>query len=132
MEIGNMTEWLLLLAEADTIIIGSSILGGGAIVGILTKYISRQINKVDEHIDNRKIHLDPNNGYVRMSACQLMQENLSIANTAEHKKILGILDAHEKRFDNLEAKIEDVKSCQDASTTRIIDAIKDIKDDKEK
>lgn len=65
----------LLAQNATTgIAIGGSGLGVSLIIALLVR---RSINKVLDHTENRALHLNPDNGYVKRGECEIRTEAFS-------------------------------------------------------
>jgi len=67
--------WGWLLAQTSNLTTGGIAVGSGAaMAGVITLLTRRSVNRVMDHVDDDKKHVNPNNGYVTQSVCEERQK----------------------------------------------------------
>ena len=84
----------------------------GVVVSILTYFVRRELIKVDKHTSNTKLHLDPENGYVKRSLCDVRCENIekSLYEFKQDVKttIHNLYELHQKTSDEQKELLEKI------------------------
>jgi len=80
----------------DVAPVGIGVGAGGLTLGSLALYlVKRKLTKVCDHVDNQKLHVSPDNGYVRQSMCDVkhnqLREDMQELKEAQHEgtKMMG-------------------------------------------
>ena len=104
--------------------------GGVALVagwGLITMVLRRQATRVLEHVDDRAMHLDPRNGYVKESGCvQRHRELKEDAAARRQEDRAAVVSVHE-RVDALVDAYDRAARLQEDNVRQILAAIQELK-----
>jgi hypothetical protein len=105
--------------------------GGGAVAsaawGLMVMVLRRQATRVLEHVDDRAMHIDPRNGYVRESGClQRHRELKEDAAERRQEDRAAVASVHE-RVDALIEAYDRVARLQEDNVRQILAAISALK-----